>query len=486
MEKYLTQQQTLSLLRSKGINPNNLTPKQEAKLKTISMYQKPVASQTQYNGDGVSAIDFVTALNSGKLGKLKYKDLSAILDRKFGKQQKAVKSPGLSEDNPYQLPELTVQPELQSESEQPIVNTPLLPRQKKYVFDPQKWFYEGLENIKSNPTDAALEAASWIPGLDVGVDIYDLAKAIDAEDYIGAGIGVTSLFLPEALEKGLKGTRRLVGDIVDRYRIANTYIDTNPFDTRVLKKHGFVKDKRRNVHNNTDDLFLNQAVKVKKLGEEDFPNLIRDPYDYPLAKVNGQIVVKPKKSRFGTNEIHFNPNTVYKYDPISGIIFDDVIASSNVPGQNRQFLSLLQDLPKGTVLSSEAEALSVPQVIQNQNYINRLRYYMSGKLPENLSQEIVPGYSTDIMEQLATINKHKRLQTLPSATTKINGTNVFGKNFDSKYKKYFGEPNEDGVVSFLDMTPEQVDMWNNEVAEKLGVYIDPVSRTANQNVVIVK
>lgn len=29
-------------------------------------------------------------------------------------------------------------------------------------------------------------------------------------------------------------------------------------------------------------------------------------------------------------------------------------------------------------------------------------------------------------------------------------------------------------------------MWNNEVAPKLGVYIDPVSRTANQNVVIVK
>ena len=111
---------------------------------------------------------------------------------------------------------------------------------------------------------------------------------------------------------------------------------------------------------------------------------------------------------------------------------------------------------------------------------------MSGKFPENLSQEIVPGYSTDIMEQLASLNKHNYLQSLPSVTTKINGTNVFGKNFDSKYKKYFGKPNEDGEVKFSDMTPEQVDMWNNEVAPKLGVYIDPVSRTANQNVVIVK
>ena len=111
---------------------------------------------------------------------------------------------------------------------------------------------------------------------------------------------------------------------------------------------------------------------------------------------------------------------------------------------------------------------------------------MSGKFPENLSQEIVPGYSTDIMEQLASLNKHNYLQSLPSVTTKINGTNVFGKNFDSKYKKYFGKPNEDGEVKFSDMTPEKVDMRNNEVAPKLGVYIDPDSRTANQNVVIVK
>lgn len=36
------------------------------------------------------------------------------------------------------------------------------------------------------------------------------------------------------------------------------------------------------------------------------------------------------------------------------------------------------------------------------------------------------------------------------------------------------------------MTPEQVDMWNNEVAPKLGVYIDPDLRTANQNIVIIK
>lgn len=476
MEEYLTQQQTLSLLRSKGIDPNNLTPEQEAKLKTISVYKNPVASQTQYHGDGVSTIDFVTALNSGKLGKLKYKDLSAILDRKFGKQQKAIKSPGLSEDNPFQLPKLTVQPEPQSEPEQPIVNTSLLPRQKKYVFDTQKWFYEGLENIKSNPTDATLEVASWVPGIDIGVDIYDLAKSIDNEDYIGAGIGAASLFLPEALEKGLKGTRRLVGDIIDRYRIANTYIDTDLFDTKVLRKHGFSEDKT--------GTWVNSRPVAKKLNKEQV-----GPNGRPLALVNGQLAFKPKKSRFGTNEIHFNPNTMYEYDPLTKEVFNNIIEYSNVPGQNKQFLSLLisdPKLPKGTVLSQNAEALSVPQIIQNQNYINRLRYYMSGKLPEDLNQEIVEGYSTDIMEQLASINKHRYIQSLPSVTTRINGTNIFGKNFDSKYKKYFGEANEDGEVSFLDMAPEQVDMWNNEVAPNLGVYIDPVSRTANQNVVIVK
>lgn len=472
-EKYVTPQEIRSLLLSRGVNPNNMTESQRKGLSNVIVYQNPVASQTQYNGDGVSGIDFVTALNSGKTGKLKYKDLVAILDRKFGKPQKAIKAPGLSEDNPYQLPELIVQPEptTQSEPEQPIVNIPLLPRQKKYVFDPQKWFYDELENIKSNPTDAALEVASWTPA-DIGVDIYDLAKSLHNKDYVGAGIGVASLFLPEVLEKGLKGTRRFVGDIIDRYRLANTYIDTDLFDKKVLRDHGF--------HKYDEDTWVNSKPVAKKLKGQVGPN------GRPLAQINGQIAITPKKSRFGTNEIHFNPHTVHEYDDITRTIFDDVIASSNVPGQNRQFFYLLQDFPKGTVLSSKAETLSVPQVIQNQNYINRLRYYMSGKFPENLSQEIVPGYSTDIMEQLASLNKHNYLQSLPSVTTKINGTNVFGKNFDSKYKKYFGKPNEDGEVKFSDMTPEQVDMWNNEVAEELGVYIDPVSRTANQNVVIVK
>lgn len=53
----------------------------------------------------------MTALNLGKTGQLRYSDLSEILDRKFGKQQKLVKSPGFSQDNPYQLPDLIVQPE---------------------------------------------------------------------------------------------------------------------------------------------------------------------------------------------------------------------------------------------------------------------------------------------------------------------------------------------------------------------------------------
>lgn len=426
MEEYLTNQEILSLLRSKGIDPNNLTPEQEAKLKTISIYKKPVGSQIQYHGDGVSAIDFVTALNLGKTGQLRYSDLSEILDRKFGKQQKLVKSPGFSQDNPYQLPDLIVQPE----SEQPIVNIPLLPRQKKYIFDPQKWFYNGIENIKSNPTDAALEVASWIPGLDVGVDIYDTVKSINTKDYIGAGIGLTSIFLPEALEKGIKGTRRFVRDIVGRYKLANTYIDTKPFDTQGLKNNGF--------HQYNEDTWITARPVAKPLNKKDFPNLGDvGPNNLPLAQVNGQIAIKPKKSRFGTNEIHFNPHTVYEYDPIQMKLFNNVIASSNVPGQNRQFLSLLRSdskLPKGTVFSQKTEALSVPQVIQNQNYLNRLQYYILGKLPKDLNPEIVKGYSTDIMEQLATMDKHGYLQSLPSVTTKINGTNIYGKNFDSRYK----------------------------------------------------
>lgn len=41
-----------------------------------------------------------------------------------------------------------------------------------------------------------------------------------------------------------------------------------------------------------------------------------------------------------------------------------------------------------------------------------------------------------------------------------------------------------GKYFFKDMTPQQVAMWNKEQGPKLGVYINPVTRTANQQIYI--
>ena len=43
-----------------------------------------------------------------------------------------------------------------------------------------------------------------------------------------------------------------------------------------------------------------------------------------------------------------------------------------------------------------------------------------------------------------------------------------------------------GNIFFKDMTEEQVEAWNREVAPQIGHYIDPKTRTADHRMLITK
>ncbi|MGN0966404.1 MAG: hypothetical protein ACI4OP_02260 [Candidatus Coprovivens sp.] len=63
------------------------------------------------------------------------------------------------------------------------------------------------------------------------------------------------------------------------------------------------------------------------------------------------------------------------------------------------------------------------------------------------------GYSTDIIEILSKASQRGNGIITPSLTTKMKGTNFFGKSFD-KYSKYFPKAGKDGFVEFSTMSPE--------------------------------
>ena len=94
------------------------------------------------------------------------------------------------------------------------------------------------------------------------------------------------------------------------------------------------------VYKYDEDTWVNLKPVAKKLKGQVGPN------GRPLAQINGQIAIEPKKSRFGTNEIHFNPHTVHEYDAISeeyakyawlhknnNIVIDDMEEISKSPSE---------------------------------------------------------------------------------------------------------------------------------------------------------
>lgn len=226
MATYLKTPQIISNLKQRGIDIYNLTPEQQRKLSTISVQSPTVASQTQYNGSGQNYVNLVDALQSGNVGKMNFTDLEKMLDSRFGRLSNETSKPKLGEENnPITLPEVVAQP--QAEVNWADINNNLLP-QKTQSYDPQKWFYEGIERMKNNPYRSGLEIASYIPGVDVVADGLMAIDDYNNGDKIGAGIGAASILLPAFLDKPLKYIKKGYDWAKDAYWITKKYDITNP------------------------------------------------------------------------------------------------------------------------------------------------------------------------------------------------------------------------------------------------------------------
>lgn len=190
-----------------------------------------------------------------------------------------------------------------------------------------------------------------------------------------------------------------------------------------------------------------------------------------LIKLPGGIRLKPG----ATMEIHMNPDIFYGRSP-SGW---KLVGSKPAPQTGREAVVAIKNAPSGTPLTSSDKATSLPQIVQDLPFMDRLNYYARGVLPE-IQPDIVSGYSTDIME-LFNSTANKMGKVVPSLTTRMNSLNGFGKSWDT-YSKYF--KNEQAL--FGEMTPEQVNLWNTEQAHRTGIYIDPKLRTAEHRMLITK
>lgn len=146
-------------------------------------------------------------------------------------------------------------------------------------------------------------------------------------------------------------------------------------------------------------------------------------------------------------------------------------------------MRVIKNLPSKTVIASDGRARAIPQILKDQPLKDRVLYYLTGRSPK-LPTTSVDGYSTDIIEMLTNASKKGNGIVTPSLTTRMKGTNTFGKSYN-KYSKYFST-NNNGFVEFSDMTPEQVEAWNTEVAPNLGVHIDPETRLADHLMYITK
>ena len=144
-----------------------------------------------------------------------FTDLEKMLDSRFGKLSNETLKPKLGEENnPITLPEVVVQP--QAEVNWADINNNLLP-QKTQPYDPQKWFYEGIEWMKNNPYRTGLEIASYIPGVDVVADGLMAIDDYNNGDKIGAGIGAASILLPAFLDKPLKLVKKGWNKLMKRH-----------------------------------------------------------------------------------------------------------------------------------------------------------------------------------------------------------------------------------------------------------------------------
>lgn len=281
----------------------------------------------------------------------------------------------------------------------------------------------------------------------------------------GAGlpyaIGRIGTGLPQVITRGWN----YGNNVLSHYRLANIPLNKNEEALRqTLVKNGFTYDKAYDAYKSNPNAGIDWTP--------DFTN--------QAANVSGGIFVKPSRM---TTELHINPHESFQLLPNGNI--GQHISSTPVKNVGRLVEKIASEFPKGTVLTQNKDALSVPQIIQNLPLFNRLNFYLRGRIPSQTVSE-VNGYSTDIMRWLVARQKRNGDIVLPSQTTRLNGLNIHGENFGKKFAKYFGKPDENGFVYFKDMTPEQVSSWNKEIAPIYGHYIDPITRTSENLMLITK
>lgn len=195
-------------------------------------------------------------------------------------------------------------------------------------------------------------------------------------------------------------------------------------------------------------------------------------FDGDLVKSPGGVRIKPGS----TMEIHINPDIYYAYENRK---IKDIVKHNPAPNARREAVMAIKNAPSGTPLTNSVEAKSLPQIIQQLPLRDRMLFYLKGKTPE-LKTQLLPGYSTDIME-LFNSTASKIGKVVPSLTTRMNSLNGYGTSWN-KYSKYFADDN----AFFSEMSPEQVALWNKEQASATGVYIDPKTRTAEHKILITK
>ena len=245
-------------------------------------------------------------------------------------------------------------------------------------------------------------------------------------------------------------------NVYNRYKLANTKLAPISEVKEVLQKYlpdiKHVKGNKYFTEHETGTIFKNA----------DGSNI-----------QTGGVMARPGN----TTELHFNPTITY--DPNTyEILLTTPRSSSKLVGMH-----IIKNLPSGTVISSSKNARSIPQIIQKQPLKNRVRYYVTGQTPK-FATEVIDGYSTDIIELLAKASNKGNGIITPSLTTKMKGTNIFGKSYN-KYSKYF-PLGADDYVEFSEMTPKQLNAWNTEVAPITGVYIDPKTRLTDHLIYITK
>lgn len=323
----------------------------------------------------------------------------------------------------------------------------------------QNWFVRGMIGAAMAENPAVMTASGWKQDKNGNWE----QKRTEESNKLADNLAVISWMSPThpgtaAFEKAIGIASKYGTNVYNRFRFANTKLAPVSEVSKVLEKRLLPK--------------IDKKTGARYYAEPDY-EILKQNTDGNSTIIGG-VSAEPGI----TTELHFTPNITF--DPIAlKVLSSTPRTSSGIVG-----IKLIKNLPSKTVLASSKEARTIPQILKERPLTDRIWYYTTGQTPK-LNTTAVDGYSTDVMEMLVNASKRGEGIVTPSLTTKMKGTNIFGKSYD-KYSKYFPKSNNLGFVEFSKMTPEQVNTWNTEVAPTTGVYIDPITRLADQLMYITK